>query len=62
MMTRIEYRATASNYISYINASFPSLLRDIAMLLFLYQDVTSEFALETRRRLLQLNETGITDD
>ena len=40
---------------------FPRLLQDVAVLLFMLQDVKSDLSLETRRKLKQLSELGYTD-
>ena len=67
-MTRDEYRQLLREYFQdkgwelYSNhMSFPQLLNGVAVELFIRNDSQSKFAVETRRRLKQLNETGITD-
>jgi len=67
-MNRDEYRQSLKEYFqdvgweAYSNhMNFPQLLNGVAVELFIRNDSQSEFAVETRRRLKQLKETGITD-
>ena len=63
-MTREEYQEKA---VAYFNkefvayANFPLLLREAAIILFMKKELDTEFSLETRRRLDQLNELSYTD-
>ena len=63
-MSRDEYRGEAEEFfdIEFIKrVPFPELLMRSAQELFMTEDMDSEFALETRRRLKQLNQLGWTD-
>lgn len=64
-MTRKEYEKMAiskSSSFFVSNVVFSILLREMAISLFVDGDLESEFALETKRRLIQLEERGYTDD
>lgn len=67
-MTRIEYRKavkeTVKNGWEYYSEhfNFPELLKTVAVELFMRGDCDSELSVETRRRLNQLHDTGITDE
>jgi len=64
-MTRKEYREelVRCGYPEpWTKINFPVLLLHTASDLFIKEDYTSVLALETRRRLKQLNELGYTDD
>lgn len=67
-MTRDEYRQALRDYFQdkgwemySFHMNFPQMLKDVAVELFIKNDNNSEFAIETRRRLKQVHETGITD-
>ena len=64
-MTRDEYREKSTAYFNkefVERVNFPMLLREAAGVLFMREELDSEFSIETRRRLKQLNEIGYTDD
>jgi hypothetical protein len=64
-MTRVEYRKQAMliHDLAFVDMSlFPTLLRESAIALFMKGDLSSEFAVETNRRLKQLSELGYTDE
>jgi hypothetical protein len=63
-MTRTEYRKQAllihgGYFVDSVLS--PTLLRESAVALFMNGDFESEFAIETKRRLKQLEVTGYTD-
>lgn len=62
-MTREEYKQAVLKRwpTAYLRSAFPKILADIAVELFRLNDFNSELAQETRRRLNQLNDNGITD-
>ena len=64
MMTRPEYKQAVRERWPDARPeirSFPLLLKDVSAQLFIEQDITSDLAKETIRRLKQLENTGITD-
>ena len=66
MMTREEYTEMSLEYLSesqvFSCGTFPELLLVAGRELFMIGDTSSEFAIETKRRIQQLNEEGFTDD
>ena len=63
-MTRDDYKEMACSYFNRAfveRVNFPILLREAAIVLFLSEELNSSFALETKRRLEELNKTGVTD-
>jgi hypothetical protein len=64
-MTRERYKKAVEQFfnVEFIKrTTFPMLLVKAAEHLFIVGETDSVIAMETRRRLLQLNETGYTDD
>ena len=65
-MTRDEYLKRAEEVTGFFGLSnhmvFPRLLQSMAEFFFVYgEEKDKELAEETRRRLIQLNKTGVTD-
>lgn len=67
-MTRQEYKdqlvkeLKAHEIVPWLGGAFPSILKDVAEDMFIHQGrYSQELQDETRRRLIQLNDTGITD-
>lgn len=63
-MTRVEYMTNLQKRWGYVidpELAFPKVLWDTAAQLFVEGDVRSRLAKETRRRLKQLEDNGITD-
>ena len=61
-MTFKEYRQAALAYLPSVfvdRTTMPELLTTAAATLFVNEDMNSEFAIETRKRLLELKETGL---